>query len=137
MERNSIIVYASIHDAAKKMSNKDRLAFYDALFSYGFEGKEPEKLPNRAQIGWILVKPIMDSNNKKYVAGQKGGRPSKTNGLQEQKTTGCKSGKPNKEEDKDKDIYMKEDDARVSKQDAMKRKLQDDMKQLGKEGEPV
>ncbi len=136
MERKSLIVYVSVHDAAKNMPNKDRLAFYDAIFSYGFEGKEPENLPNRAQIGWILVKPVIDSNNKKYVDGQKGGRPPKTSGLQEQKTTGYKSRKPNKE-DKNKDIYKKEDDYRVSEQDAMKRKLQDDMKQLEKEGEPV
>ena len=132
-ERKSFLFYRSFWSGGSKLKPRERLAFYDALAQYAFTGQETS-LPHNAAICWEFAKPLIDSNNKKYIDGQKGGRPPKTSGLQEQKTTGYKSRKPNKEdknkEDKNKDIYKKEDDYRVSEQDAMKRKLQDDMKQL-------
>lgn len=86
------------------MSNTNRLEFYDAIIGYALTGKEPESLKKPVQACWDLVKPIIDSNNKKYADGSKGGRPKKTSGFDADKTTGSESSKPNeKEEDKEED----------------------------------
>ena len=95
MERASFIFYASFKKAAEQMSDRNRLAFYDAISRYGIEGKEPQNLNKTVLQCWLLVKPQIDSNNKKYEDGKKGGRPAKTSGLQEQETTGLQTEKPN------------------------------------------
>lgn len=95
MERASFIFYASFKKAAEQMSDRNRLAFYDAISRYGIEGKEPQNLNKTVLQCWLLVKPQLDSNNKKYEDGKKGGRPAKTSGLQEQETTGLQTEKPN------------------------------------------
>lgn len=77
------------------MSKQNRLAFYDAIIEYGISGKEPQDLNKTVLQCWLLVKPQLDSNNKKYEDGKKGGRPAKTSGLQEQETTGLQTEKPN------------------------------------------
>ena len=95
MEPASFIFYASFKKAAEQMSDRNRLAFYDAISRYGIEGKEPQNLNKTVLQCWLLVKPQLDSNNKKYEDGKKGGRPAKTSGLQEQETTGLQTEKPN------------------------------------------
>lgn len=104
MQRESFIFYQSFKSAADSMSNANRLAFYDAIIGYALTGKEPKSLKKPVQSCWDLVKPIIDSNNKKYADGSKGGRPKKTSGFDADKTTGSESSKPNeKEEDEEED----------------------------------
>ena len=55
------------------MSKQNRLAFYDAIIEYGISGKEPQDLNKTVLQCWLLVKPQLDSNNKKYEDGKKGG----------------------------------------------------------------
>ena len=95
MERASFIFYESYKKAAEQMSKQNRLAFYDAIIEYGISGKEPQDLNKTVLQCWLLVKPQLDSNNKKYEDGKKGGRPAKTSGLQEQETAGLQTEKPN------------------------------------------
>ena len=109
MKRNSFVFYESFFLAANTMPDSDRLAFYDSLIDYALNGKEPKKL-SKSLLGYFaLVKPQIDSNNKKFVAGSKGGRKKnqsnaeqKTNGSEDEepedsnrKTNGCYSEKPN------------------------------------------
>lgn len=116
MKRDNFIFYQSFKSAADSMSNANRLAFYDAIIEYALTGKEPDSLKKSVRCCWDLVKPIIDSNNKKYADGSKGGRPKKTSGFQDEKTnetTGYetqnhslsvpKSKEEEKEEDKEKE----------------------------------
>lgn len=121
MTRDGFIFYNSYSLAARGMSPKDRLAFYDALIGYAIEGQEPTRLPKIADIAFVLCRPQIDANNLKYTSGCKGGRPKKTDGseiekpmVSETKTDGSASEKPKynvKEKEKDnvkENVYVKE-----------------------------
>ena len=86
--RDSFLFYISFYNATQKMKDKERLLFYDALFTYAFEGVELDLSgrPN-VEIAFIMAKPQLDANNKKYKNGAKGGRPKK-------ETTGYEKEKP-------------------------------------------
>lgn len=86
--RDSFLFYISFYNATQKMKDKERLLFYDALFTYAFEGVELDLSgrPN-VEIAFIMAKPQLDANNKKYKNGAKGGRPKK-------EITGCEEEKP-------------------------------------------
>ena len=61
--------YRSFFDVAKKIKNPEaRLAFYDALDAYRFEGIEPENLPLEADIAFTAIKPIIDADLKRKNA---------------------------------------------------------------------
>lgn len=78
-ERKSFLFYRSFWSGGSKLKPRERLAFYDALAQYAFTGQETS-LPHNAAICWEFAKPLIDSNNKKYADGSKGGRPQKTTG---------------------------------------------------------
>ena len=105
-ERKSFLFYRSFWSGGSKLKPRERLAFYDALALYAFTGQEPE-LPYNAAICWEFAKPLIDSNNKKYEDGSKGGRPTKTSGFDGTKTTGSDSLKnisEEKEKEKEKGV---------------------------------
>lgn len=67
--------YRSWYDAAKKLADpKERLAFYDALDAYRFDGVEPEGLPPLADLLWTAIKPNVDADLESRLAGASGGR---------------------------------------------------------------
>lgn len=76
-----IPIYKSYIDAVAKLNPEDRLIIYEAIFEYGFTGKEPEFDNPYLEMGWELVKPNLDNNiknlNKNIENGKKGGRPKK------------------------------------------------------------
>ncbi len=100
-ERKSFLFYRSFWSGGSKLKPRERLAFYDALSLYAFTGQETS-LPHSAAICWEFAKPLIDSNNKKYEDGSKGGRPQKTTGFDDGITTGSDSLK-NISEDKEKE----------------------------------
>lgn len=100
-ERKSFLFYRSFWSGGSKLKPRERLAFYDALSLYAFTGQETS-LPHSAAICWEFAKPLIDSNNKKYEDGSKGGRPQKTTGFENDITTGSVSLK-NISEDKEKE----------------------------------
>ena len=87
-----VTFFESYHEAAMMMADGDRLAFYDAVMAYAFEGVEPE-LDGMVKMAWLLVRPTIDANLSKQVAGSAGGRPSaagsatKSTGKSTQKST--------------------------------------------------
>ncbi len=76
--RDSFIFYKSFYEAIKELPDKERLAVYDAISGYQFEelGGPTEGLQKAI---FILIRPQLDANNRRYQNGQKGGRPPKEN----------------------------------------------------------
>lgn len=103
-ERKSFLFYRSFWSGGSKLKPRERLAFYDTIALYAFTGQETS-LPHNAAICFEFAKPLIDSNNKKYEDGSKGGRPQKTTGFDDGITTGFASLKnisEEKEKEKDK-----------------------------------
>lgn len=73
--RDSLIIYRSTFEASKSLSEKHRLKFFDTIFDYALNDIEPEGLSGNLKIFFDLTRPLIDSNNKKYKNGCKGGRP--------------------------------------------------------------
>lgn len=75
MKRDSMVFYRSFKAAIDLLPEDERLACYDAIFNYAFDGVEAEGI---AAAVVELVRPVIDRNNARYLNGCKGGRP-KTN----------------------------------------------------------
>lgn len=62
--------YRSFYEVAKKITNPEaRLAFYDALDAYRFDGIEPENLPLEADIAFTAIKANIDADLGRKHAG--------------------------------------------------------------------
>ena len=62
--------YRSFYDVAKKITNPGaRIAFYDALDAYRFDGIEPENLPLEADIAFTAIKANIDADLGRKHAG--------------------------------------------------------------------
>lgn len=72
--RDSYIFYRNFFECIEKLSQKEQLLAYRAISNYALNGVETE-LSGMAQIIYEMAKPNIDSNNKKYKNGCKGGRP--------------------------------------------------------------
>ena len=73
--RDSLVVYRSTFEAGQSLPEKQRLKFYESIFDYALNDVEPTNLSGNLKIFFDLTKPLIDSNNKKYKNGCKGGRP--------------------------------------------------------------
>jgi len=70
--------YRSWYEAARKLRDpEERLAFYDALDAYRFDGVEPEGLPPLADLLWTAIRPNVDADLESRLAGSSGGRGNK------------------------------------------------------------
>lgn len=97
-ERESAIFYRSFYEAIKLQPKEIQADLYNALLEYTFTGELPESDNLMVQGFFILMKPQIDANNKKYEDGRKGGRPKKekTSGFEENensKTSGFENNK--------------------------------------------
>lgn len=74
MEIQKAAQYRSFYETAKKIKDAEsRLAFYDALDAYRFEGIEPENLPFAADLAFTAIKPFIDADvNRKNGGAPKG-----------------------------------------------------------------
>ncbi len=81
--------YASYLEAANTLKAKERDILYRAILEYGILGTEP-RLNGAPLTCWILIKPQLDANNRKYENGKRGGRPLKkdSTGFDGVETTG-------------------------------------------------
>jgi hypothetical protein len=69
--RDSIIVYRSFIEAGKEISNeKERLKFYEAIFTFGLDHEEND-LSGIAKGMFMLVKPQLLANKKRWENGNK------------------------------------------------------------------
>lgn len=102
-KRDGFVFYESWFEAIKLLKDSDKLIMYDKICSYGL-GYEMD-LPQHLKVIWLLIQPLIDSNNKRYKDGKKGGRPpkEKTSGL-ENKNHRLSNPKPKEKENvKDKE----------------------------------
>lgn len=80
--REGYIFYISFYEAIRELSDKDRLALYDAINEYSLYGNMPE-LTGVPKAVFTLIKPQIDANQKRYDNGKKGGRPRQSVNLPE------------------------------------------------------
>ena len=80
MERDSFVFYRSFYDAVKDLPNDIKLEVLTAIIEYALFDKDPDNLKPIAKGMFVLVKPNLDVNKKRYENGTKGGRRSKSAG---------------------------------------------------------
>ena len=69
--------------AESQTDDMKRLAFYDAVMRYAFDGEEPENVGRNgdgvkraAYFAFLTVQPVLEISRKRSAAGTSGGRPS-------------------------------------------------------------
>ena len=80
---NSFVFYRSFYESLQDLDDKSRLQLYDAICSYSLDNRIADLKGINATI-FKLIKPQIDSNNKRRADGNKGGRPV-TSGLETEK----------------------------------------------------
>lgn len=103
MNRDSFVFYKSWSDAIELLPEEDKARAYLALIRYACTG-EADELTGPAKIIFTLAQPIIDTNNKRFEDGNRGGRPkkpvvlnSKTSGF-ENENQWLRKRKPNEKE---------------------------------------
>lgn len=76
--RDSFIFYRSFAEALEKLNQKSRLRCYDAIVAYALNGIEQD-LDGIESAIFMLIKPQIDANNKRFENGKRGGRPRNQN----------------------------------------------------------
>ena len=72
--RDSMVFYRSFYEAIKDLDPEDFKKSVQAIAEYALDGKEPEAVGISKTI-FVLVKPQIDANTKRFENGSKGGRP--------------------------------------------------------------
>lgn len=68
--RDSVVFYRSFYDAIKNIPEADQLKAYTAIMEYAMNDVQP-KIDGIALAIFLLVKPQIDANNKRYENGKK------------------------------------------------------------------
>lgn len=68
--RDSVVFYRSFYDAIKNIPEADQLKSYTAIMEYAMNDVQPE-IDGIALAIFLLVKPQIDANNKRYENGKK------------------------------------------------------------------
>ena len=76
MNRDSFIFYRSFFESINELESNDRIALFEAICAYALDGIEPT-MKGPAKAIFMLIRPQLDANTRKYVNGCKGGRPPK------------------------------------------------------------
>lgn len=66
--RDSVLFYRSFYDALKNIPPEERLKVYDSIMEYGMYDRDPD-LDGVALAIFLLAKPQIDANNKRYENG--------------------------------------------------------------------
>ena len=111
--RDSVVFYRSFWEAIKKLPDPDKLEALTAIIEYGLNETEPET-DGVAAAMFLMAKPQIDANNKRYQNGTKGGRPiTKPEPNNNQSIT-----KPEPKENVKVNVNDKKKDTNVSKEKA-------------------
>lgn len=73
--RDSIVFYRSFYEAVKDLPADQFKACVKAIMDYGLDGTVPETCGIEKTV-YLMAKPQIDVNNKRYLNGTKGGRPT-------------------------------------------------------------
>lgn len=72
--RDSVVFYRSFYEAIKELPDEQFAACVRAIMDYGLDGLEPSSSGIAKSI-YLMAKPQIDANNRRYQNGTKGGRP--------------------------------------------------------------
>jgi hypothetical protein len=86
MERNSIVFYRSFFEAMKELEPKMKSDVFDAIMEFSFSGKEIE-LTGISKTVFILIKPQLQANMRRYENGMKPKRKREAEEKQEESET--------------------------------------------------
>ena len=75
MERESMVFYRSFYEAIVDLPDVELAQAFRAIAEYGLNGIETE-CSGTARVALMMAKPQIDKNNKRYLNGIKGGRPT-------------------------------------------------------------
>ena len=85
---NSFIFYRSFFTALSHFSDEERLKLYDTICGYAL-GYDAQQLNGLPLAVWDLIKPQIDANEKRAIAGKKGGRKkSASENIRKEETVG-------------------------------------------------
>lgn len=104
--RDTFIFYRSFFEAIKELPAVNQAELFSAICAYSLDQTTPE-LTGISKTVWILIKPILDANNKRFENGSKPKKKqnvSKTEAKQKQDVSEVEANK-----DKDKDLYKDKD----------------------------
>lgn len=88
MSRDSFIFYDSFFCAINELPDEVQLAVYKAVMDFALRDTEPEGLTGVAKAIFLLIRPQIAANNKRYENGLKGGAPKgNQNARKQPKTT--------------------------------------------------
>jgi hypothetical protein len=76
--RDGFVFYRSFYEAISDLEPEDKLEVLELILNYGLDGVQPNVKGFKYSI-FKLVKPQIDSNNRKYINGLKGGKVTKAN----------------------------------------------------------
>ena len=74
IKRDSFVFYKSFYDSIRELDPTDQVQIYNAIFQYQFDGSLAD-LKGVAKSIFTLILPLLDTNNKRYENGCKGGKP--------------------------------------------------------------
>ena len=103
--RDSVLFYRSFYDALKNIPSDERLKVYDAIMEYGMYDQDPD-LDGVALAIFLLAKPQIDANNKRYENGCKAKKKrtvSETEANTKQDSSECEAKEKEQEKEKVKD----------------------------------
>ena len=92
-QRDSFVFYRSFFEAVSELKPKEQTEVILAICEYALNGTE-RQLSGVQKAVFILIKPNLDANQKKYENGKKGGRPIRNQNQigTEQKPNGNQAG---------------------------------------------
>lgn len=105
--RDSVLFYRSFYDALRNIPDDERLRVYDAIMEYSMYDVEPD-LDGTSLAVFLLVKPQIDANNKRYANGCKAKRNQ--NGTKLDAKHNQESTKPEAKEKEKEKVKEKEKD---------------------------
>lgn len=71
--RDSVLFYRSFYEAVKNLPAEDFKKSVQAILDYGLNGEEP-KTEGIEKTVFLLTKPQIDANNRRYENGKRGGK---------------------------------------------------------------
>jgi hypothetical protein len=108
LKRDTFIIYRSFYEAMKPFDDSVKAKLFDAMCEFSLNGEDVE-LEGVAASLFMLMRPNLEANNKRYLNGSKA-KPkqtrSKTEAKPKQKASKAEANKDkdkDKDEDKDKD----------------------------------
>lgn len=85
--RDSVLFYRSFYDAVKNLPAEEFKKSVQAILEYGLNDEEPQTDGIEKTV-FLLTKPQIDANNRRYENGKRGGKP-KLNQIVSEKEPSC------------------------------------------------